>query len=71
MKRDDFFALLSAVILVLVPGAAPAQSESPVISIDEPVFHAGEVREGTRVSHGFTVTNKGGAVLEIHRVSPG
>ncbi len=46
------------------PGGAPS------ILISEPIHDFGETDEGARVSHQFSVENKGGGELIIYKVSP-
>lgn len=43
---------------------------APSILILEPIHDFGETDEGVRVSHGFTVENRGGGELSIYKVSP-
>lgn len=46
--------------------AAPA----PKISIAQPEFNFGEVKEGTDLSHTFILRNEGTAPLEVKSVAP-
>ena len=41
------------------------------ISFDSRYYNVGEVWEGDKVSHTFTVKNTGTAELNIHKVKPG
>ncbi len=43
----------------------------PKISFDATNYNAGEVWEGDKVSHAFTVKNIGAAQLDIAKVKPG
>ena len=49
---------------------ASAQAQ-PQISFDSTSYDAGEVWEGDKVSHAFTVKNTGAAQLDITKVKPG
>ncbi len=71
MKRVVFFVFWSAAFLSCIPGVGNTQTAVPHLVIEEPVFDAGEVKEGTRISHDFTIVNKGKATLQIQKVSPG
>lgn len=82
MKSVIYAFCLSLGLFTYVPLAANAQDPAehkvspenaalPQLFLEEPMFDAGEVEEGTRVSHDFTVLNLGNAVLQIHRVSTG
>ena len=48
----------------------PAENQ-PRIAIIDPVYDAGEVWEGDKVSHTFIVKNTGTAQLDISKVKPG
>ena len=61
----------SVLFLLCGPWAVNAQAPAPHLVLEEPTFDAGEVREGSHVSHDFTIVNKGKATLQIHKVSPG
>jgi len=47
-----------------------ATVQGPRMEIKENPFDAGRVNEGTRISHDFTIFNRGDEVLEIFSVSP-
>lgn len=61
----------SVMSLLSVPWAVNAQEPAPHLVLEELMFDAGEVKEGSRVSHDFIIVNKGKATLQIHKVSPG
>lgn len=71
MKSLAFIMCFSAMFLPGVPWAVNAQPAAPQLFLEEPLFEAGEVREGSRISHDFTVVNRGKATLQIQKVSPG
>ena len=48
-----------------------SEQNQPRISFDSTSYDAGEVWEGDEVIHTFTVTNTGGAQLDISRVRTG
>ena len=50
--------------------STPPQDQ-PHISFDSPRYDAGEVWEGDKVSHTFTVRNTGNARLDIKSIKPG
>jgi hypothetical protein len=52
------------------PSPSSGQAPGPAIHIPQNTFDFGEVVEGSRVSHDFTVRNMGTETLEIHKVTP-
>jgi hypothetical protein len=50
--------------------AAAKAAPAPKISIAQPEFNFGEVREGTDLSHTFLIKIEGNAPLEIKSVAP-
>ena len=59
-------------ILLFVFTHAVAQSGSPNMVIDQPVFDAGlVVRSGEPIEHAFRIKNAGAAELKIFDVKPG
>lgn len=55
-----------------VPSPSPSSGEAPgpAIHIPQNTFDFGEVAEGSKISHEFTVRNVGRATLEIQKVTP-
>jgi hypothetical protein len=55
-----------------VPSLSPSSGETPgpAIHIPQNIFDFGEVAEGSKISHEFTVRNMGRATLEIQKVTP-
>jgi hypothetical protein len=82
MKRRVIHAILAlcAVVLVTVPlaaqqwSAAAAEEEStaggPKAVIEEPVFDAGKVPTGDKITHDFVIRNEGDAPLTLTDVRP-
>ena len=48
-----------------------ALPEVPQLAIQEHEFNFGVVKEGARITHEFTVGNRGNVTLEIKKVQPG
>jgi hypothetical protein len=73
MKRYSATVCQLIVILLIFPSPAFSQDISgiPILALKEREFDFGEVKEGSRITHAFTVQNKGTATLEIKKVSPG
>jgi hypothetical protein len=44
--------------------------EGPHLILQEQEFDFGKVREGSRITHIFTVLNQGDGTLEIRKISP-
>jgi len=62
MRFLRYFVYLLAVFLLF--GANSACS-SPKAVVDEPVFQAGDVAQGKKITHEFTLKNIGDEVLTI------
>jgi hypothetical protein len=62
--------LIVSITSIAIAANAEIQSGKPILSIDEPTFKAGEVKEGTVIEHAFKVLNKGDQPLEIIKVKP-
>ncbi len=71
MKYIASIVAWSAAFLLCIPCAVNAQTAAPLLDIEEPIFDAGEVKEGTRLSHDFIIVNRGKTTLQIQKVSPG
>lgn len=57
------------VLLLLVPFFTLfAQDGAPKISVSEETYNFGDINVGDKVSHDFTITNTGNAVLKITKV---
>jgi len=67
------YLLLVILMVVVLPCYAYPQDEGkvPRLALDERDFDFGRVKEGSHVSHEFTVKNQGNAVLEIEKIQPG
>ena len=64
-----FFVLL---ILIGLPFTAYTEDkQGPQLVLQERTFDFGQVKEGKRIIHAFTILNQGDAVLRIHKVSHG
>ena len=62
------------VLVVLWCGLAQASEErqaAPVIEIETPIYHFGQVNQGEVIKHDFRVFNRGNALLKIKSVKPG
>ncbi len=68
-KFTKLFLYLSLILFVVA--VSPVFSEQPKISIPEPSFHFGKVKQGHIASHQFVVKNIGSAELQIQRIVPG
>ena len=64
---------LLIVILLIFPGPAFSQDSQgiPLLALKERQFDFGKVKEGSSITHAFTIQNKGSVPLEIKKVSPG
>ncbi len=73
MKKYLAIAYLLIVILLIFPGPVFSQNKQgvPTLVLKEREFDFGKVKEESRITHAFTFYNKGGAPLEIKKVSPG
>ena len=47
------------------------EPSGPNMVLDETDFDAGQVLQGDRIEHAFTVRNNGDQALEIKKVNPG
>ena len=71
-KQSVFVLMvLSLIGLNTVHGANPSHPPAPSLEIPNPDHDFGEVPEGEKISHAFTLKNTGTGVLKIHRVQPG
>ena len=48
-----------------------AEGKQPHVTIDAPTYDAGDIYEGERISHSFTIKNTGTAELVIEDVKAG
>jgi hypothetical protein len=74
VKAVLILVLFAVVWMGSVYGAeegATEQAAAPLIVLNEPIYHFGEVSEGEVVKHDFRVLNNGTAPLEIKKVKPG
>jgi len=73
MKNSLATGCLLVFILLLISWPAFSQDtqQVPSLSLKERKFDFGKVKEGRRITHAFTVQNKGTATLEIRKVSSG
>lgn len=67
MKKN---LLLTLLLLLFSFGVAYAETPSPAIVINTPVFNFGKVREGSIVEHEFKIQNQGNATLEVEKIYP-
>ena len=68
MKYENMFLLI---ISILIPFSSFAQEKAgPRMVIIEPVFDAGNVNQGTTISHNFIVKNTDDEELLISKVAP-
>jgi len=72
MKHSVATGCLLIFILLIIswPVFSQDTQQVPNLSLKEGEFDFGKVKEGSRISHDFTVLNQGEAVLEIKKVSP-
>ena len=73
MKNSVATGCMILFILLFMPWSAYPQAaeQGPHLVLQEKEFDFGKVKEGSRITHAFTVQNKGNATLEIKKVSPG
>ena len=64
------FGRLATILFAFLFLSSKVLAQSPKIEIDNSSFNFGEVVEGSIVEHNFKVTNRGGALLEIKKISP-
>jgi hypothetical protein len=71
--KKIFVAGCLAVLILVVPWGSHSQDteKDPSLALTEKEFDAGEVMEGSIISHDFMVLNKGDAPLEIRRIAAG
>ena len=69
VQRDCLLLLI--LLIIALPFFSQAEQAVPRLFIEEPEFDFGKVKEGRRIAHAFTLQNKGTAILEIKKVSPG
>lgn len=62
--------LIFTLLVIFFPAFSQDTQGIPNLSLRERDFDFGEVKVGSRMSHPFTVRNKGTATLEIKKVSP-
>uniref|UniRef100_A0A831XMK3 DUF1573 domain-containing protein n=1 Tax=Geobacter metallireducens TaxID=28232 RepID=A0A831XMK3_GEOME len=65
MIRHALRAAAAAAVLTLVSSLSALAA--PVLQVDRPVFDFGAISQGKKISHVFTLTNKGDAPLTITR----
>ena len=73
MKNSTATGCLILFVLLIMPWSAYPQAakQGPSLILQERKFDFGKVKEGSLITHAFTVQNKGNATLEIKKVSPG
>lgn len=73
MKNTVIKSFLIILILLLIPWSAYPQTvkQGPRLVLKEREFDFGKVKEGSRLSHDFSIQNQGDETLEIKKVSPG
>jgi len=62
---------LFSLLILPLPAFPEDTAQVPGLSLEEREFDFGTVKEGSRITHAFTVQNKGTGTLEIMNVSPG
>jgi hypothetical protein len=74
MKHSVATKVFLLIVISLILDAPAFSQDTPGISVlvlKEREFDFGKVKEGSRITHEFTVQNKGTVPLEIKKVSPG
>ncbi len=73
MKNSANTGCLLIFILLITPWSVYPQTgkQGPRLTLKEREFDFGYVKEGSRITHSFTVLNRGNETLEIKKVSPG
>jgi hypothetical protein len=72
MKNSVFRIFFVMLIFVIIPFSAYSQDkQGPRLVIEEREFDFGQVKQGSRITHNFTILNRGDEILEIKKVSPG
>lgn len=71
--RKCFFCVSSAIFLcmLLLHPAWTQETRTPKLVLQETLFDAGAIDEGTVIKHTFRVYNRGNAPLKIKNVRPG
>jgi hypothetical protein len=64
------FLFLWVFLFLLGSGPLAGAAEGPLIRMDETIYTFPPVFEGEKVSHTFTVFNRGDGVLHIRKVHP-
>lgn len=69
------FLILLAIALISVMGyphpGFVQENKNPEMVIEEKIYDAKEVKEGSIIEHKFKVENRGKGPLEIRQVNPG
>ena len=72
MKDNIFTTFFVMLIFISIPlSAIPQDKQCPQLVLQEREFEFGQFKEGRRITHAFTVLNRGDAPLKIKKVSPG
>lgn len=72
MKNRVFRIFFVMLIFMTIPLSAYSQDkQGPRLVIEEREFDFGQVKQGSRITHNFTILNRGDEILEIKKVSPG
>ena len=72
MKNSVFRIFFVMLIFVIIPFSAHSQDKlGPRLVIEEREFDFGQVKQGSRITHNFTIINRGDEILAIKKVSPG
>jgi len=74
MTKAFKVVLFGLLVLLIWSESSQAKEEkkaTPVMALEMPTYHFGEVNEGDIVKHDFRILNRGTAPLEIKNVKPG
>ena len=72
MKNSVFKTFFVMLIFMNITLSAYSQDkQGPRMVIQEREFDFGQVKQGSRITHSFTILNRGDETLEIQKVSPG
>jgi len=66
-----FSRVIVFALCLLVPVCSFAEKSPPKLSIRNPHYDFGQVKQGDVVKHDFVIHNSGGADLHLHRIIPG
>jgi len=73
MKNSVATGCLLIFILLIIPWSVYPQTDKQEtrLTLKEWEFDFGKVKEGSRITHSFTVLNRGNETQEIKKISPG